>query len=61
VIERLGHAVIPLAVIVAATVLGVTNVLDPNSVLILIVSAGGYGSVAVAASGKPRPPAPPSG
>jgi hypothetical protein len=51
--ERLIHALIPVVVIVCATVLGALNVLDPNSVLILITTAGGYGAVAVAAS-KPK-------
>lgn len=51
--DRLVHALTPVVVIVCATVLGALSVIDPNTTVVLITTAGGYGAIAVAAS-KPK-------
>ena len=46
-LANLAHAVIPLAVIVAAVVLGALRVIDPAAAVGLISGAGGVGTGAV--------------
>jgi hypothetical protein len=50
-LDKLAHAVTPLAVIAAATVLGALHVIDSTTAVALITGAGGYGVIAVAKGG----------
>jgi hypothetical protein len=49
-LAKVVHAVIPLTVIICATVLGSLSVIDPNTTVVLITTAGGYGAIAVGVS-----------
>lgn len=51
-INQVIHAVMPIAVIAASTVLACLHVIDSPTAVALIGTAGGYGAFAVVASGK---------
>lgn len=46
-LNKLTHSINPVAVIIAATVLGAMRVIDSATAVALIAGAGGYGAIAV--------------
>jgi proteasome assembly chaperone (PAC2) family protein len=50
VIEKITHAIMPLAVVAAATVLLALGKIDSTTAVALIGTAGGYGAIAVHAA-----------
>lgn len=49
-LTKLAHAVTPVSVIAAATVLGAMRVIDSQTAVLMITGAAGYGVVAVGAA-----------
>jgi hypothetical protein len=52
VLDKIVHAVIPLAVIVAATVLAALGKIESVTAVAMITTAGGYGAIAVGAASR---------